>query len=111
MVLALSSPEPPTPEKPTSRIPKRSGSATTPNSARTSVAAATKSAQRTPVKTPGSRISSFGVASTSTPVRSVAVSPTPSSSKANANNSKEQTSAASDKEQILEICRKLQEIL
>ncbi|KAJ2633358.1 hypothetical protein H4R22_000546 [Coemansia sp. RSA 1290] len=109
MVLALSSPEPPTPEKPTSRIPKRSGSATTPTAART--AAAGKNNQRTPVKAPGSRISSFGVASTSTPVRSVAVSPTPSSSKNSVTSSKEPTSAASEKEQILDICRKLQEIL
>ncbi|KAJ2453465.1 hypothetical protein EV183_002218 [Coemansia sp. RSA 2336] len=108
MVLALSSPEPPTPEKPTSRIPKRSGSATTPTTSRV---AAGKSNQRTPVKTPGTRISSFGVASTSTPVRSVAVSPTPSSSKNSVSGGKEPTSAAGEKEQILDICRKLQEIL
>ncbi|KAJ2500802.1 hypothetical protein GGH96_002441 [Coemansia sp. RSA 1972] len=106
MVLALSSPDPSTSEKPASRIPKRAGSAATPAAARTSNA---KGGLRTPVKSASARISSFGVASTSTPVRSVAVvSPTPSS-KASID-SKDQTST-SEREQILDICRKLQQIL
>ncbi|KAJ2272093.1 hypothetical protein J3F81_003196 [Coemansia sp. RSA 371] len=106
MVLALSSPDPSTSEKPASRIPKRAGSAATPAAARTSNA---KGGLRTPVKSVSARISSFGVASTSTPVRSVAVSPTPSS-KASID-SKDQTSISSEREQILDICRKLQQIL
>ncbi|KAJ2165202.1 hypothetical protein GGH15_003506 [Coemansia sp. RSA 562] len=106
MVLALSSPDPSTSEKPASRIPKRAGSAATPAAARTSNA---KGGLRTPVKSVSARISSFGVASTSTPVRSVAVSPTPSS-KASID-SKDQTSTSSEREQILDICRKLQQIL
>ncbi|KAJ2122431.1 hypothetical protein IW147_003414 [Coemansia sp. RSA 720] len=106
MVLALSSPDPSTSEKPASRIPKRAGSAATPVAARTSNA---KGGLRTPVKSASARISSFGVASTSTPVRSVAVSPTPSS-KASID-SKDQTSTSSEREQILDICRKLQQIL
>ncbi|KAJ2661382.1 hypothetical protein IW148_003378 [Coemansia sp. RSA 1199] len=106
MVLALSSPDPSTPEKPASRIPKRAGSAATPVAARTSNA---KGGLRTPVKSASARISSFGVASTSTPVRSVAVSPTPSS-KASID-SKDQTSTSNEREQILDICRKLQQIL
>ncbi|KAJ2439817.1 hypothetical protein IWW43_004749, partial [Coemansia sp. RSA 1935] len=106
MMLALSSPDPSTSEKPASRIPKRAGSAATPAAARTSNA---KGGLRTPVKSVSARISSFGVASTSTPVRSVAVSPTPSS-KASID-SKDQTSTSSEREQILDICRKLQQIL
>ncbi|KAJ2478922.1 hypothetical protein IWW56_003426 [Coemansia sp. RSA 2131] len=106
MVLALSSPDPSTSEKPVSRIPKRAGSAATPVAARTSNA---KGGLRTPVKSASARISSFGVASTSTPVRSVAVSPTPSS-KASID-SKDQTSTSSERELILDICRKLQQIL
>ncbi|KAJ2354864.1 hypothetical protein GGF43_003019 [Coemansia sp. RSA 2618] len=108
MVLALSSPDPATPEKPTSRIPKRAGPGATSGAVRPS--SALKGGLRTPVKSTSARISSFGVASSNSPVRSVVVSPTPSS-KASADSSKEQTTAANEKEQILDICRKLQQIL
>ncbi|KAJ2616257.1 hypothetical protein H4S08_000886 [Coemansia sp. RSA 1365] len=107
MVLALSSPGPTTPEKPSSRISKRTGPATTGASRPQS---ALKSGLRTPIKSASTRISSFGVASTSTPVRSIAVSPTPSS-KASGDSGKDSAPSTSEKEQILEICRKLQNIL
>ncbi|KAJ2314414.1 hypothetical protein IWW52_004291 [Coemansia sp. RSA 2704] len=106
MVLALSSPDPTTPEKPASRIPKRMVSAAAVGAARPPNAL--KGGLRTPAKSTSARISSFGVASTSTPVRSVAVSPTPSS-KASADSSKEQIPG--EKEQMLDICRKLQQLL
>ncbi|KAJ2076613.1 hypothetical protein H4R24_005601 [Coemansia sp. RSA 988] len=107
MVLALSSPEPAAPEKVSSRIPKRTGSAVT---GATRPQAGFKGGLRTPIKSANARISSFGVASTSTPVRSVAVSPTPSS-KTSGDSGKDPMSSTSEKEQILEICRKLQNIL
>ncbi|PIA16976.1 hypothetical protein COEREDRAFT_80710 [Coemansia reversa NRRL 1564] len=107
MVLALSSPGPTTPEKPSSRVSKRTGHVVTSASRPQS---ALKSGLRTPIKSASTRISSFGVASTSTPVRSIAVSPTPSS-KASGDSGKDLAPSTSEKEQILEICRKLQNIL
>ncbi|KAJ2155891.1 hypothetical protein GGF46_005541 [Coemansia sp. RSA 552] len=110
MVLALTSPEPPTPEKLASRIPKRAGSAAGPTGG-ARPQSALKGGLRTPVKSASSRISSFGVASANTPVRSLAVSPTPSA-KASADSGRDQPPGApSEKEQILDICRQLQQIL
>ncbi|KAJ1815715.1 hypothetical protein LPJ56_004484, partial [Coemansia sp. RSA 2599] len=119
MVLALSSPEPaaeqlPAQEKAGSRIPRRAGSG--PSAAAGSAArppSALKGGLRTPVRGPGTRISSFGVASSSTPVRSAMVSPTPSgkASTTSGGGKDSQAAAAGEKEQILDICRKLQQIL
>ncbi|KAJ1844353.1 hypothetical protein LPJ57_009520, partial [Coemansia sp. RSA 486] len=87
MVLALSSPEPtaeqlPAPEKAGSRIPRRTGSgpgAAAANAGSTArPSGALKGGLRTPMRSSGTRISSFGVASATTPVRSTVVSPTPS---------------------------------
>ncbi|KAJ2713466.1 hypothetical protein H4R19_002236 [Coemansia spiralis] len=105
MVLALSSPDPASQEKPPSRIPKQ-----TPAAGAARVQGAPKIGVRTPVKSASSRISSFGVASANTPVRSVGVSPTPSS-KPSPDSNKDAAHPASDKEQILDICRRLQQIL
>ncbi|KAJ1885375.1 hypothetical protein LPJ66_010148, partial [Kickxella alabastrina] len=118
MVLALSSPEPPSPaqftDKPNSRIPRRTigGPASSSAAASTSASASAASAARplsamkgglrTPIKAPGTRISSFGVASENSPVRSLVVSPTPSG---------RVSTGIAEKEQILDICRKLQQIL
>ncbi|KAJ1723791.1 hypothetical protein LPJ53_001908 [Coemansia erecta] len=125
MVLALSSPEPvPTQvpasatDKAGSRIPRRTGSGA--GAASNSTArpqSALKGGLRTPMKSVGTRISSFGVASENTPVRSTVVSPTPSgkasslSGSAVAGGGKDSQSASAEREQILDICRKLQQIL
>ncbi|KAJ2705710.1 hypothetical protein FB645_002200 [Coemansia sp. IMI 203386] len=122
MVLALSSPEPtaeqlPAPEKAGSRIPRRTGSgpgATAANAGSTArPSSALKGGLRTPMRSSGTRISSFGVASASTPVRSTVVSPTPSgkASTASGGGKDAQGAAANEREQILDICRKLQQIL
>ncbi|KAJ2788135.1 hypothetical protein GGI15_000156 [Coemansia interrupta] len=128
MVLALSSPEPaPTQVPPSqtdkagSRIPRRTGSgagaAANPTARPQS---ALKGGLRTPMKSAGMRISSFGVASENTPVRSTVVSPTPSGKASSLSGSagKDSQNASglgaaqpADREQILDICRKLQQIL
>ncbi|KAJ2637874.1 hypothetical protein GGF40_002065 [Coemansia sp. RSA 1286] len=122
MVLALSSPEPtaeqlPAPEKAGSRIPRRTGSGPGAAAAHAGSTArpssALKGGLRTPMRSSGTRISSFGVASASTPVRSTAVSPTPSgkASTASGGGKDAQGAVANEREQILDICRKLQQIL
>ncbi|KAJ2342542.1 hypothetical protein GGH91_003486, partial [Coemansia sp. RSA 2671] len=110
MVLALSSPEPETPDKPSARAPRRSGSAAAVLPPTAKAAGASKSSLRTPAKSSSTRISSFGVASENNPVRSVVVSPSPTS-KIGAGTDKDVQSAVADKEQILDICRKLQQLL
>ncbi|KAJ2791652.1 hypothetical protein GGI18_000988 [Coemansia linderi] len=112
MVLALSSPEPETPDKPSARAPRRSGSAAAVLPPTAKAAGASKSSLRTPAKSSSTRISSFGVASENNPVRSVVVSPSPTSKiGAGAGTDKDAQSAVADKEQILDICRKLQQLL
>ncbi|KAJ2473139.1 hypothetical protein EV174_005743, partial [Coemansia sp. RSA 2320] len=93
MVLALAAPEPESPEKLSARAPRRTGSAAT-------TLPAPKGGLRAPAKSTSTRISSFGVASTNNPVRSV-----------NASAEKEPLPPPADKEQILDICRKLQQLL
>ncbi|KAJ2493435.1 hypothetical protein IWW37_000524 [Coemansia sp. RSA 2050] len=110
MVLALSSPEPETPDKLPARAPRRSGSAAAVLPPTAKVGGAPKSSLRTPVKSSSTRISSFGVASENNPVRSVVVSPSPTS-KTGPGADKDAQSAVTDKEQILDICRKLQLLL
>ncbi|KAJ2454960.1 hypothetical protein GGF42_003514 [Coemansia sp. RSA 2424] len=111
MVLALSSPDSETLEKPSARAPRRTGSAAAvlPPLAK-STGAPKGGGLRTPAKSSSTRISSFGVASENTPVRSLVVSPSPAS-KANSSSGKDAQGLAADKEQILEICRKLQVLL
>ncbi|KAJ2884525.1 hypothetical protein H4R27_002026 [Coemansia aciculifera] len=109
MVLALSSPEPETPDKPSARAPRRTGSAAAVLPPTAKPAGAQKGGLRTPAKSSSTRISSFGVASENNPVRSLVVSPSPTS-KANSSTGKDAQSTA-DKEQILDICRKLQLLL
>ncbi|KAJ2071950.1 hypothetical protein IW146_007967 [Coemansia sp. RSA 922] len=109
MVLALSSPEPETPDKPSARAPRRTGSAAAVLPPTAKPAGAPKGGLRTPAKSSSTRISSFGVASENNPVRSLVVSPSPAS-KANSGTGKDAQSTA-DKEQILDICRKLQLLL
>ncbi|KAJ2253248.1 hypothetical protein GGI13_002801 [Coemansia sp. RSA 455] len=109
MVLALSSPEPETPDKPSARAPRRTGSAAAVLPPTAKPAGVPKGGLRTPAKSSSTRISSFGVASENNPVRSLVVSPSPAS-KANSATSKDAQSTA-DKEQILDICRKLQLLL
>ncbi|KAJ2423705.1 hypothetical protein GGF41_003036, partial [Coemansia sp. RSA 2531] len=109
MVLALSSPEPETPDKPSARAPRRTGSAAAVLPPTAKPAGAPKGGLRTPAKSSSTRISSFGVASENNPVRSLVVSPSPAS-KANSATGKDAQSTA-DKEQILDICRKLQLLL
>ncbi|KAJ2857446.1 hypothetical protein FB639_005998, partial [Coemansia asiatica] len=121
MVLALSSPEPsaeqlPALEKTSSRIPRRTGSGPSAAAAAGSTArpsSALKGGLRTPARSSGTRISSFGVASASTPVRSAMVSPTPSgkASSTSGGGKDSQGAASEEREQILDICRKLQQIL
>ncbi|KAJ1995432.1 hypothetical protein GGI26_001154 [Coemansia sp. RSA 1358] len=109
MVLALASSDSAVQGKPASRIPKRSGSAaalSTPNRP----ASALRGGLRTPVKITSTRISSFGVASENTPVRSLVTSPTPSLNPTSSDG-KEPSPQSAEKDQILEICRKLQQIL
>ncbi|KAJ2390788.1 hypothetical protein GGI05_003127, partial [Coemansia sp. RSA 2603] len=132
MVLALSSSEPAPAQTPVSattdkigsRIPRRTGSgggAVSNPTARPQ--SALKSGLRTPMKSAGTRISSFGVASENTPVRSTVVSPTPSgkasslsgsagaSAKDSQNASGPGAAQSAERDQILDICRKLQQIL
>ncbi|KAJ2891436.1 hypothetical protein IWW38_003619 [Coemansia aciculifera] len=111
MVLALSSPDPETSEK-SVRPPRRTGSAAAalPPVAKSIGAPKGGGGLRTPAKSSSTRISSFGVASENNPVRSLVVSPSPSS-KANSLPGKDAQGLAADKEQILEICRKLQLLL
>ncbi|KAJ2064449.1 hypothetical protein GGI17_000959 [Coemansia sp. S146] len=110
MVLALSSPEPETPDKPSARAPRRTGSAAAVLPPTVKPAGAPKGGGlRTPAKSSSTRISSFGVASENNPVRSLVVSPSPAS-KANSSTGKDAQSTV-DKEQILDICRKLQLLL
>ncbi|KAJ2660947.1 hypothetical protein IWW48_002652 [Coemansia sp. RSA 1200] len=109
MVLALASSESANPSKANSRIPKRSGSASATAQASSRPTSALKVGLRAPVKSTSMRISSFGVASESTPVRSLIASPTPLSKSSSVGG--KEPSSASEKDQILEICRKLQDIL
>ncbi|KAJ2558140.1 hypothetical protein EV175_000945 [Coemansia sp. RSA 1933] len=109
MVLALASPEPASQTKLNTRIPKRVGSATAIPSTSNRPPSALKVGLRAPVKSASTRISSFGVASENTPVRSLVVSPTPSPKSSPANG--KDTPSLAEKEQILDICRKLQDIL
>ncbi|KAJ2504041.1 hypothetical protein GGI11_007507 [Coemansia sp. RSA 2049] len=109
MVLALASSESANPPKANSRIPKRSGSASATAQTSSRPTSALKVGLRAPVKSTSTRISSFGVASESTPVRSLIASPTPLSKSSSAGG--KEPSSASEKDQILEICRKLQDIL
>ncbi|KAJ1717877.1 hypothetical protein LPJ61_007088, partial [Coemansia biformis] len=110
MVLALSSPDPAARERPLSRIPKQTGPAGAGAAGPARAQGALKTGLRTPAKAASARISNFGVASASTPVRSLTGSPTPSP-KPSADSSKDPGSSAGEREQILEICRRLQQIL
>ncbi|KAJ2818604.1 hypothetical protein GGI24_005048 [Coemansia furcata] len=110
MVLALSSPDPETPDKPSIRAPRRTGSAASALPPTAKSAGAPKGGIRTPAKSTSTRISSFGVASENNPVRSVVVSPSPAS-KANSSAGKDAQGTTADKEQILDICRKLQMLI
>ncbi|KAJ2859561.1 hypothetical protein GGI22_002948 [Coemansia erecta] len=109
MVLALASSESANNTKANSRIPKRAGSATATISSSSRPSSALKVGLRAPIKSTGTRISSFGVASENTPVRSLIASPTPSSK--SASTSGKDTPSVGENEQILDICRKLQDIL
>ncbi|KAJ1663712.1 hypothetical protein IW140_004683 [Coemansia sp. RSA 1813] len=109
MVLALASQESTNQTKINSRIPMRAGSASAATSNSSRPPSALKVGLRAPVKSASTRISSFGVASESTPVRSLIASPTPPSK--SASGSGRDTPAIAEKEQIIDICRKLQDIL